>query len=354
MLQLLKQIESISSCRDREILGASVVAAIHEMLQPCRVALMRYVATSNGPAAAKVVQVNEDGLCMFSEAGADGSIELLDSQPLLMQAYRSGQPACEATDADFTCIHPLTAMSGSTPSGFLRLETRQAPNAVESEAVGRFLHFYCNYLNLLDYSELDTLTGLLNRKTFDEAFDRVLARSSGGLDGNGPGGEERRSYCEAANRHWLAVVDIDHFKRVNDNFGHLFGDEVLLRVANLMRSAFRGEDRLFRFGGEEFVVMLRISSRENARRALERLRNLVEQHEFPQVGTVTCSIGFTAVDPRLAPTDILGQADEALYYAKEHGRNQVGCYETLIETGLLEQHEIAAQQPEIDIDALFG
>jgi predicted signal transduction protein with EAL and GGDEF domain len=81
---------------------------------------------------------------------------------------------------------------------------------------------------------------------------------------------------------------------------------------------------------------------------------MVERHEFPQVGQVTCSIGFTAVDPRLAPTDILGQADEALYYAKEHGRNQVCCYESLVEHGLLVPHEIQPQQPEIDIDALFA
>lgn len=354
MLRLLKQIESISSCRDRDLLGASVVAAIHDLLLPCRVALMRFVATPGGPATATVVQVNEDGLCLFGEAGAEATaIELLDSQPLLRQAYGDGRPAVEAKETGFTCVYPLRAVHGSRPTGFLRLDMQRAPNDEKREAVERFLHFYCNYLNLLDYSELDSLTGLLNRKTFDEAFDRILARSSG-QENNRPGGKERRSSNGCMYRHWLAVVDIDHFKRVNDNFGHLFGDEVLLRIANLMRSVFRTEDRLFRFGGEEFVVMLRVTSREHARNALERFRHEVEGHEFPQVGQVTCSIGFTAVDPQLAPTDILGQADEALYYAKEHGRNRVCCFESLIETGRLAHHVMEAQQSEIDIDALFG
>jgi diguanylate cyclase (GGDEF)-like protein len=139
----------------------------------------------------------------------------------------------------------------------------------------------------------------------------------------------------AARHCWLAVIDIDKFKRINDNFGHLFGDEVLLRVAEVMKKTFRASDKLFRFGGEEFIVLLRFVTAENAHLVFDRFRQAVEHHEFPQVGQVTCSMGYIQIDPSLSPAEILGRADEALYFCKGNGRNQINRYETLVQTGLI-------------------
>ena len=88
----------------------------------------------------------------------------------------------------------------------------------------------------------------------------------------------------------------------------------------------------------------------------DRFRNSVEKHEFPQVGKVTCSIGFTSVSTMDVPTDVVGRADEALYYAKEHGRNQVCCYEQLVKEGGISRPSTsaAAATDAFDIDALFG
>lgn len=184
---------------------------------------------------------------------------------------------------------------------------------------------YQNYQSLLDYSERDALTGLLNRKTFDEQFARQPGpvRWDARQDPDLPG-------------QWLAVMDIDHFKLVNDRFGHLYGDEVLILVANRLRSLFRSQDRIFRFGGEEFVVLLRSVTLAQARMALERLRATIEAHEFPQIGHITVSIGFAAAQGG-APVEVIGRADQALYFAKEHGRNQVCHYEDLVASGLLGQ-----------------
>lgn len=212
-----------------------------------------------------------------------------------------------------------------------------------------------NQIRMLDYSELDSLTRLLNRKTFDETFDRLLTSASA------PGCEcqpcsERRHGEENDSPAWLCVVDIDHFKRINDSFGHLFGDEVLLRMGELMRRTFRDGDRLFRFGGEEFVVILNADNEQLAAAGFERLRRTVEEHEFPQVGQVTCSIGFTAVSAFDVPTDALGRADEVLYYAKEHGRNRVCGYESLLAEGAIvrAEPETVRVTDDLDIDALFG
>ena len=127
-------------------------------------------------------------------------------------------------------------------------------------------------------------------------------------------------------------------------------------MGDLMRKTFRGGDRLFRFGGEEFVVILNADSETLAAATFNRFRTAVENHEFPQVGKVTCSIGFTAVSESDVPTDVVGRADEALYYAKEHGRNQVCCHERLVLEGAIAK-PAAAEAPveeDFDIDALFG
>lgn len=185
---------------------------------------------------------------------------------------------------------------------------------------------YRNYQSLLDYSERDALTGLLNRKTFDEHLLRLSSSCS--------------KHPDRPTQPWLAVIDIDHFKQVNDRYGHLFGDEVLILMANLLRSCFGSQHRVFRFGGEEFVVLLHPMTQEDANRALEQFRVTVENYDFPQVGRVTVSVGFSGASTRLpSPTQLIGQADEALYYAKENGRNRVCHYETLKQLGVFDKHQ---------------
>ena len=139
---------------------------------------------------------------------------------------------------------------------------------------------------------------------------------------------------DGAARQWLAVVDIDHFKQVNDRFGHLYGDEVLILITNILRSSFRSHDRIFRFGGEEFVVLLRSTTLSTAHKVFNRFRLAVQEYNFPQVGRVTVSLGFVCTT-KGSPVEILGQADQALYYAKEHGRNQVCFYDDLVASGHL-------------------
>ena len=194
-------------------------------------------------------------------------------------------------------------------------------------------NIYGNQVKMLDYAELDVLTRLLNRKTFEVTFDRLLsAPAEESLDQSF---RERRVPLDDCSQAWLCIIDIDFFKRINDEFGHLFGDEVLLRMGDLMRNSFRDGDRLFRFGGEEFVVILNAANSTLAEIGFNRFRACVENHEFPRVGKVTCSIGFTGISRLDVPTDAVGRADEALYYAKQHGRNQVAFYENLVSFGMI-------------------
>lgn len=193
------------------------------------------------------------------------------------------------------------------------------------DVITGIFNVYQNYQSLLDYSERDALTGLLNRKTFDEHLLRLATAAQSAQGDATP---------------WLAVIDIDHFKQVNDRFGHLFGDEVLILVANLLRSAFGSQHRIFRFGGEEFVVLMPASRKETAQASLEAFRNMVASHLFPQVGRVSVSIGFAGAK-LCSPVELLGQADQALYYAKENGRNQVCQFEALQDQGLLQSIQVS-------------
>lgn len=200
-----------------------------------------------------------------------------------------------------------------------------------------FTQIYRNFLSLISDSERDTLTGLLNRKTLETSIRRILETTlrHRNLVPRTEFNERRSSDGD----YWLGVIDIDHFKRINDGFGHLYGDEVLLLVAQIMQRSFRSEDLLFRYGGEEFVVVLSPTSKGNALDIFERFRQNVAAHAFPQVGQVTVSTGVVRFDSHVLPSSAVGHADQALYYAKKHGRNQMHCYENLVDAGELIHHE---------------
>jgi diguanylate cyclase (GGDEF)-like protein len=219
-----------------------------------------------------------------------------------------------------------------------------AANFTVLEGLMRFMN---NHLALIDYSETDTLTGLLNRKTFDEHLFRVLGHASDDTDLRTGDLPQRRHGEYDSAHHWLGVIDIDHFKSINDTHGHLIGDEVLVLMARLMSETCRFADQIFRLGGEEFVIVLQPATRAHAFSVLERLRETIAQYSFPQVGRVTISGGFSHTSGFSLPADILDRADEALYYAKEHGRNQIACYETLVEQGKLAERQIVESDVEL-------
>lgn len=231
------------------------------------------------------------------------------SSELLPDGHTRTYYPVEGIDGTYACL-TIEAMS---------------PSPAIDRIVDAFLHIHTNYLELIHDSERDTLTSLYNRKKFDARIIDAIEDTS----------HRGKRIKDAATHHYLCLLDIDHFKQVNDNFGHLYGDEVLLIFARLMQETFRSEDWLFRFGGEEFLVILRNATDAQANAALTRFRERVEAHEFPQVGHITVSIGFTRIQANLLPTSIVEQADIALYYAKGHGRNQVQQYSELLAAGLI-------------------
>ncbi len=212
-------------------------------------------------------------------------------------------------------------------------------NTANSEKLIKgFVQIYSNFLAIISDNEHDTLTGLLNRKTFDAQLSELI------LDIENKSvpfsSEERRTDKKEDKHHWVGILDIDRFKSINDNFGHIYGDEVLLIFSDLMKQSFRANDLLFRYGGEEFVVVLAPATESDAFIVFERFRQKLESFNFPQVGTATVSIGMVPIGKYEHTTTLLEHADQALYYAKEHGRNQVCNYNELTKAGLVKSRDI--------------
>ena len=231
----------------------------------------------------------------------------------------------------------------SYPIGLNGIEVARLEVQVDSsltdesaQSLTSVLRAYLNLLDFLEFGEQDALTGLRNRKSFDQAIIHLVQGKTDDAGSSDTLGAIDRRQNPSGLAHWIAVLDIDHFKRVNDDFGHLIGDEVLVLMARLMRANFRARDKVFRFGGEEFVVLLNGASPEQAAAAFERLRSRVAEQSFPRVERITVSLGYSQFIDDDTPTGAVGRADKAVYYAKDNGRNQVRCYETLISAGLLD------------------
>jgi len=333
MDSLLRHMVDMTGHRDHTMLDISVISAVQELSGAARTRVLAIASVGEQYFVRSRACIHAGGVACPEEPQDSGPGEPIALYPELDICLQRHEPRAESIGADGLRCLWLPIWFGDKADTCLEIVHADAFTPEALYMVNGIVSVYRNFQNLLDYSERDSLTGLLNRKTFDDQLERMLLAAE--TDATAPGQAERR-HPNGAEKQWLAVVDVDHFKGVNDRFGHLYGDEVLILIANLLQSSFRAQDRVFRFGGEEFVVLLRSTSLENARRIIERFRADVEHHDFPQVGQVTVSIGFTSVSAADSPVVTLGHADQALYYAKAHGRNRVCHYEELVAGGLLQ------------------
>ncbi|PQV64209.1 diguanylate cyclase (GGDEF) domain-containing protein [Abditibacterium utsteinense] len=162
----------------------------------------------------------------------------------------------------------------------------------------------------------DDLTSLKNRRTFNERFETELTRTA-----------------RSGQILSLLMIDVDHFKKLNDGFGHVAGDKVLSQLGFLLREASRGTDFVARFGGEEFAVLLTDTDAHGARIWAERIRNRIEQYPWTP-RAVTVSVGITTCSLQRAKTlsasQLINEADQALYRSKHDGRNRITSFEELV------------------------
>lgn len=252
----------------------------------------------------------------------------LQRAPAFAECLQTEQRVVIYKEAHVVTIHPIKVRSGLV--GFLVIES-ESEDAHDQEIVSILLDFYKNYASLLQDAERDVLTGLLNRKSFYEKVLQVIGA--------------QRNVAPGAPGYCLAVIDIDYFKKVNNEYGHLVGDETLILFARMLVDAFRGGDLLFRMGGEQFVVLLKDVTAAGAMAVLDRLRGSIAERDFPQLGRLTTSIGASMITASDLPMNIIDRADRALYHAKTNGRNRVYFFEDLLAQG-----KVSVMQRQTDIE----
>ncbi len=158
-------------------------------------------------------------------------------------------------------------------------------------------------------SQTDRLTGLCNRRRLDQALRAELRRAK----------RYRKPFS-------VIMIDVDHFKEVNDRHGHQVGDDVLVRLADIFAGLARETDTVGRWGGEEFLVVCPETGPDVARNLAQRLRAEIEETVFPVAGRLTASFGVAASAEEDDPDALVQRADTALYRAKQHGRNRIETF----------------------------
>lgn len=212
------------------------------------------------------------------------------------------KPGVEALQS---VIRALLAETGTMRSSLATLQRELAEKTSEMDVLKEQLRV------VREETINDALTGLVNRKVFLERFE--LAHLVPDAHGN---------LC-------LLLADIDHFKKINDNYGHLLGDKVIRQVAQTMSATVKGGDTAARYGGEEFAILLPNTSLGNARKLAEQIRSKVERIRVRRsdnsstLGVVTISIGVACFRQEDTIDSLIHRADMALYAAKNNGRNQV-------------------------------
>lgn len=163
------------------------------------------------------------------------------------------------------------------------------------------------YMQALALAKTDALTQLGNRRHLDESLRKIVAQS-----------------CRHNLITSLMIIDIDHFKKINDNYGHQVGDQVIQSIADSIRDVARETDLSFRMGGEEFVVVMQNTNLDGAEKLAERLRESISRKNHHQlIEQITVSIGVAQLDYAEDNALLIARADQALYKAKSNGRNMV-------------------------------
>jgi len=335
---LLSKLGKLTAIRDTELLEQSLLKTLGPQLGVLNTSLYR---TDEDFALARVIHYHRSK--EIDASGVSRVVERIEEvlnvpdlpaeiESLTENVRLLGRPCTRRVGSELVIAYPL--FGDSEICGYFVFQRDHEVSPTEDTIIRGVLEVFSNYYALLDVSLRDRLTGLFNRQALENSFDRLWTAL-----GRPVSYSEQADGRRAAptNRYWLAVIDIDYFKQINDVHGHIVGDEILLLASRLMCNTFRSSDLLYRYGGEEFVAIVSAESDEVARAIFERVRQTIEAHAFPRVDGLTISIGYCRANPDFLPQEVLARADRSLYEAKRQGRNRVCEYEELVRSGVFKE-----------------
>lgn len=328
--KILQSVIEITKQRDLDSLEYSLVTTLAELVPVVEVSIFKIIKDNKIDTVEKVIHLivskETDG---GKEYHWSEALQIINTDQQMEACLQSYDALIHTTKTNHSRLLMPILIDGKT-IGALDIKSNEDITPFKQLIEG-FVKIYSNYLVIFNESECDKLTGLFNRRTFDNKLQRMFkAQQHKNEQYNTSDKHNERRHHLSNTSAWLAIFDIDHFKQVNDEYGHVFGDEVLLIISQKMKECFRNSDLLFRVGGEEFVIILEPVTPEIASKLVEGFREKIAAHNFSQIGTVTVSVGYAKITVKDFPSTVLESADKALYYAKENGRNCVYNYEQLL------------------------
>ena len=326
--RLFNQLVDITSIRDIELIEFSLLRTIYQYTTPLDLRIYRL--NNDNKLISEIVYGREKCTVVNNQKELSGDIKKM----VLHLKHAELNEYTESLDSGYLSLYVINMTVSSTT--ILAVLNHDRVSRENRHLLLGLLEIVRNYISLLSENITDSLTGLLNRKSFDKTIDRIYdlteSDDEGGYAGNRRNNEDTK--------YWLVMVDIDHFKIINDKYGHLYGDDVLILLAQLIKSCFRQDDLFFRFGGEEFVLLIKCGDLKSAKLVLQRFLDCVATYEFPQVGQVTVSAGAVYIDKMTFSATLLDYADQALYHSKSTGRNKITFFEDLVDKGITKEQEI--------------
>jgi diguanylate cyclase (GGDEF)-like protein len=343
MTTLIEHILKLTDHRERDLLEMTLSKALIDLLPIQRIIVARVMRSEGEKRWFEVMRLDARGggkvadrLRMDFAAlprleDAKERFNCLQSQSELEIAW-AGEAGPRIT------YFPLFSDSRKDDEGVIEVHSEAVLTREARQTIDQLRRIYRNMYRLLEYSDRDALTGLLNRKSLDDAFYSAVLEALDGVSGaNKPvpvipaAGAERRHRVPA--NYWLGSAVVDNFGLLNDMHGHLIAEEVLLLVARIMNNTFRTYDQIYRFGGEHFGVLMHCPLEDVVLAAFDRFRANVEKFNFPQVGRVTVSCGFTSVMADDSPSTALEKTERAVEFARKHGGNKAASHLDLVRRG---------------------
>lgn len=347
MSTLIEHLLKLTDHRDRDLLELTLSKAMIDLLPIQRITIARVVSEEGDKRWLEVARMDAKGggkvvdplwvdfqtLARLSDA--PDRVKCLVGRDVVEIAWAGEQ-------GPRIYMLPLFSNSRNDDEGVIEVHCDNTLSAASLLMINQLRRIYRNMYALLEYSDRDALTGLLNRKSLDDAFYSAVLEELDGVTGNlnvsakPQALDQDRRHRVPAN-YWLGSARIDHFGAVNDAHGHLISEEVLLLVGRVMNNTFRTYDRIYRFGGEHFGVLMHCPDEALVLAAFERFRANVEKFNFPQVGKLTVSCGFTPVLADDSPSSALEKTERALDFAQRSGSNRSCSHLGLVRRGFFGQ-----------------
>jgi diguanylate cyclase (GGDEF)-like protein len=340
MSTYIEHIVRLTDHRDRDLLELTLSKALLDLLPVIRIVIARVVREDGDSRWLEVARLDAKG------GGRVIDPQRVDFSTLAKLDDASDRVRCltlrdrveiawAGPEGPRITMLPLFSESREEDQGVLEVHSEAALSEENLLKVDSLRHIYRNMYSLLEFSDRDAMTGLLNRKSLDDAFysavledieESVKVSETPTLPGN-----ERRHRVPA--NYWLGSVKIDNFALITEHHGRDVADDVLSRVARILSNTFRTYDRLYRFNGEHFGALLHCPDEALVLGAFERFRSSVEKYTFSKVGRVTVSCGFTTVLEDDSPTTSVVKTEQAVGFAQRSGGNKACSYLGLAQRG---------------------